>query len=1565
MTSSPGRLIMSLVRFTVALTLVSTSAVLGMHEHVSFEELAFSADGIFVGTVTSQSSRVGPKGNTILTDVTFTATEAVHQREGVTLDTGTPVTLTYEGGQIGELGLWVSDTPSLNVGETYLLFTLMDGKTYTNPLIGGNQGLFRVIGDEVTGAKYVLTAGRSGIIGVEHGQLKTAPKVEAIRDGQVEYAPASPIDTNVPQPVGDTELAGITRVVERPKSILTLKQFVSTINATLSGPAPTKRILKHLKDTPFPEGATRLPGKTLTDTALQQYLAGEPLPTPPQRDGNENAAEAENTEGDDLFYCGSQDVHIVMEQVPESWWSYDDNTTSMLTYNNYMDIYHVRDSDGGVGDNYESEFAGWFTSSQLDDVYGVGWGSAIAKCRTWYIGGQCDWVYESDVMFKEHADLAWSNNINYTLGQDPVLYLPVLMHEMGHTWGMQRGTENYNYDEPSVMHSYYHHLVENGRGIHFPEAWAIRRNYDDQTSIRDYNDIGLESYCAQDGLHNSVTDRWTQGGDNGAYQTGEPITLQNITIENSGYEDCGQIQIRFYLSDDRGVDTFSDYPLGAWQLYSMTRESHWVGNLPGTIPNDVPTGTYYIVGNIWADDSSWENIIGINNQTSFFNTVRIESPAPGSPTGVSATDGTSSSHTIITWNTVPGATNYEVWRDVTPVFNTAQKLITAGPVNQYYDSSGTPGAVYYYRLRALSGGGSPGPYSSHDTGWRKLAYPGSVFASNGTSADHVHVTWDPVDGATHYKVYANTADDKNTAWELTFNWLDETEYFDTAANPVQTYYYWVVAAADSLGSQATDRNDFASDSGHKAPAAPTNVDATNGTYTDHVHITWDAVEGTVSYRVYRGTDTYPQNATALGTWQSGTSYDDYSASTGTAYYYWVRATGLSTMSDWSIPDLGRLAWPPIDAPTGVAATDGDYTTYIRVTWNAVSGGTYYRVYRNPDPDPETAISVTGWISATSYNDFSPPIPGKMYYYWVKAAMSSSGYRESDFSNGNGGHLRLEPPIIDASDGLYSDRVRIEWDPVDGANYYQLYRGISNNASHAAAITGWITSSAYNDYPPNECGTYYYWAKAAVYRTGSRSSELSWVNAGHRSVRTPQNLAATDGDFIDKIHVSWSPVPGASHYELRRNTDSDPSTAMLLRGGWQPDTEYDDTTADAGETYYYFVRASASSTGDCASAYADSERGWAAFPAPTNLTATDGEFDDHVYVDWDQSESLAASRVWRGRSPNQNMALPLTGWIWPRYYHDYDVEPGQTYFYWVQGGSGEGLHPTSAAGYDAGWRKTIPPTGVTATKGTFMDYVLVNWNPTDEATHYRVYRYNYNIANGSTPVSGWITDTSFEDTTAQPTVHYFYWIKAAVSDTGTGESGYSPEALGWLGTEPPAIVSAISRRAHTGAGHFDLDVTSETSVEPRTAGPTWLQITFDKQVQAADGLDLHDVVASSGAISRVDILDGFITVEVEIYGVRDQEQFSIGFPGISDTFNRFAVVTDHLCFGVCEGDAQQSGSVNVFDLFAVRNALTKPLDATTCRCDINCDGSINVFDLFAVRNKLTHTVQGDCPDSHDN
>ena len=69
---------------------------------------------------------------------------------------------------------------------------------------------------------------------------------------------------------------------------------------------------------------------------------------------------------------------------------------------------------------------------------------------------------------------------------------------------------------------------------------------------------------------------------------------------------------------------------------------------------------------------------------------------------------------------------------------------------------------------------------------------------------------------------------------------------------------------------------------------------------------------------------------------------------------------------------------------------------------------------------------------------------------------------------------------------------------------------------------------------------------------------------------PTNVQASDGDYCDEVHVSWSSVTGATEYSIWRSETDDSGTATQ-QGTSPTDSFVDYTTADS-VTYYYWVKA---------------------------------------------------------------------------------------------------------------------------------------------------------------------------------------------------------------------------------------------------------------------------------------------------------------------------------------------------------------------------------------------------------
>ena len=92
----------------------------------------------------------------------------------------------------------------------------------------------------------------------------------------------------------------------------------------------------------------------------------------------------------------------------------------------------------------------------------------------------------------------------------------------------------------------------------------------------------------------------------------------------------------------------------------------------------------------------------------------------------------------------------------------------------------------------------------------------------------------------------------------------------------------------------------------------------------------------------------------------------------------------------------------LSSPTGVNASDS-YEWGVEIIWNSVSGATHYQVYRASSL-MGTRTPISGWNTENIYLDYNVT-PGTTYWYWVKAATSSSGDNASEYSNYDTGHAK--------------------------------------------------------------------------------------------------------------------------------------------------------------------------------------------------------------------------------------------------------------------------------------------------------------------------------------------------------------------------------------------------------------------------------------------------------------------------------------------------------------------------------------------------------------------------------
>lgn len=217
---------------------------------------------------------------------------------------------------------------------------------------------------------------------------------------------------------------------------------------------------------------------------------------------------------------------------------------------------------------------------------------------------------------------------------------------------------------------------------------------------------------------------------------------------------------------------------------------------------------------------------------------------------------------------------------------------------------------------------------------------------------------------------------------------------------------------------------------------PGNVTASQGTSTTQVSLSWDIVDGTTVYHIYRDPAATPP-ASELGN-TAGNAYNDTSATPGQLYNYWVRSEGSMGQGAYSSSASGyrRLGSTSISD-----ASNGTSTAHIVVTFGAtVTGATSYQMYRSTDTTPpldSTTPTITG-VASSPYQDTGASA-GVAYYYWVRAASSSSSSTGAWSTISDTGYKKLSPPVLSLVPYEDNGWVSLDWPVVQGATSYVVER----------------------------------------------------------------------------------------------------------------------------------------------------------------------------------------------------------------------------------------------------------------------------------------------------------------------------------------------------------------------------------------------------------------------------------------------------------------------------------------------------------------------------------------------
>ena len=503
---------------------------------------------------------------------------------------------------------------------------------------------------------------------------------------------------------------------------------------------------------------------------------------------------------------------------------------------------------------------------------------------------------------------------------------------------------------------------------------------------------------------------------------------------------------------------------------------------------------------------------------------------------------------VISWSKVGGAAQYEVYRSATGKANSFS-IIRRTSALTYTDVNAAAGNTYYYVVRAMKGSGSSAVYSKFSPA-QSIQYAitslnAPTMTLTSAASGQPVVSWTKVNGAAQYEIYRSTDGVKFSIIRRTA----ALAYTDTSAAAGTTYYYKVRAISGSVKSAFCPAQSI--------QYAITSLTAPTMTLTSAASgqpvISWTKVSGAAQYEIFRSTD---GSKFSIIRRTAALSYTDTSAAAGTTYYYQVRAINGSVKSAFCAAQSIQYAIGSLTAPTMTLTSAAGGQPVI--SWSKVNGAAQYEIFRSTDGSKFSIIRRT---AALSYTDTSAAA-GTTYYYQVRAI---NGSVKSDFCAAQSiqyAIASLTAPTMTLTSAANGQPV-VSWTKVSGAAQYEIFR--STNGKNFSIIRR-TAALAYTDTSAAAGTTYYYQVRAINGSVKSGFCAAQSIQYAIASLAAPaMTLTTTDNG---QPVVSWSKVNGAAQYEVYRSTDGSKFSIVRRTAA----LSFTDTSAAAGATYYYQVRA---------------------------------------------------------------------------------------------------------------------------------------------------------------------------------------------------------------------------------------------------------------------------------------------------------------------------------------------------------------------------------------------------------